>query len=193
MTATESKPTAAPAAVPHSGPFPLLISEWRTYQESGAPGSGLPCLLALLDAEIKAASNTWIALATPEQIRSQWARVTQLRDEGVDLPLYGVPFAAKDNIDAIGFPTTAGCPAFAGPSATTDATVIARLKAAGAVLLGKTNLDQFATGLVGTRSPYGAVANSFDPSRVSGGSSSGSAIVVARGVVPLSLGTDTAG
>ncbi|HSP01126.1 MAG TPA: allophanate hydrolase, partial [Thioalkalivibrio sp.] len=91
-----------------------------------------------------------------------------------------------------GFETTAGCPAYAY-SPQEDATVVARLKAAGAVLIGKTNLDQFATGLVGTRSPYGAVSNAFDPEVISGGSSSGSASVVARGLVPFALGTDTAG
>src|SRR5690606_41900397 len=102
--------------------------------------------------------------------------------------------AAKDNIDAAGWPTTAACPAFAY-TAETDATVVAKLRQAGAILIGKTNLDQFATGLVGTRSPYGAVPNSFNPDYVSGGSSSGSgsASVVARGLVPFALGTDTAG
>lgn len=108
------------------------------------------------------------------------------------LPLYGVPFAVKDNIDVAGLPTTAGCPDFAYvPEA--SATAVTRLQAAGAILLGKTNLDQFATGLVGTRSPYGAVPNAFDARYVSGGSSSGSAVVVARGLVAFSLGTDTAG
>ena len=108
------------------------------------------------------------------------------------LPLYGVPFAAKDNIDALGFNTTAACPAYAyAPEQ--DAAVIRKLKAAGAILVGKTNLDQFATGLVGTRSPYGAVPNSFNPEIISGGSSSGSASVVARGLVPFALGTDPAG
>ncbi|HSI61317.1 MAG TPA: allophanate hydrolase, partial [Ideonella sp.] len=108
------------------------------------------------------------------------------------LPLWGVPFAVKDNIDVAGLPTTAACPAFAYTASET-ATVVQRLMDAGAVLVGKTNLDQFATGLVGTRSPYGEVPNSFDPAYVSGGSSSGSASVVARGLVPFALGTDTAG
>ena len=108
------------------------------------------------------------------------------------LPLYGVPFAVKDNIDVEGLPTTAACAEFAyAPER--SATVVERLVAAGAIVIGKTNLDQFATGLVGTRSPYGAVPNSFDPAFVSGGSSSGSASVVARGLVPFALGTDTAG
>jgi len=107
-------------------------------------------------------------------------------------PLSGLRFAVKDNINVAGWPTTAACPAFAHtPDA--HATVVQRLLDAGATLTGKTNLDQFACGLNGTRSPYGAVPNSFDPALVSGGSSSGSAVVVARGEVDFSLGTDTAG
>jgi allophanate hydrolase len=107
-------------------------------------------------------------------------------------PLWGIPFAVKDNIDATGLPTTAGCPAFAyTPKA--NATVVAKLLAAGAILIGKTNLDQFATGLVGVRTPYPVPKNTFDPALVPGGSSSGSAVAVARGLVPFALGTDTAG
>ncbi|AWZ02872.1 allophanate hydrolase [Rhodobiaceae bacterium] len=109
-----------------------------------------------------------------------------------DLPLYGVPFAVKDNIDCRELPTTAGCPSFAY-SPQEDATVVARLRAAGAILIGKTNLDQFATGLVGTRSPYGAPHSAFHENYISGGSSSGSAVAVARGLVSFALGTDTAG
>jgi allophanate hydrolase len=112
--------------------------------------------------------------------------------EANSLPLWGVPFAVKDNIDVAGLPTTAACPAFAyHPEA--DATVIARLKAAGAIVIGKTNLDQFATGLNGTRSPHGAPRSVFDRGYVSGGSSSGSAVAVAAGLASFSLGTDTAG
>ncbi|KAF9878950.1 urea carboxylase [Colletotrichum karsti] len=170
--------------------FPLTIPEWRDAQESG---DGLFRLLALRESEARLNSNAWIALATPTQIEQQWAYAESLRSSGATLPLFGVPFAAKDNIDVASFPTTAGCPSFANGPVDKDATVIACLKAAGAIVLGKTNLDQFATGLVGTRSPYGPVGNSFDPTKVSGGSSSGSAVVVARGVVPFSLGTDTAG
>ena len=118
------------------------------------------------------------------------------RDAGVGSvergPLHGIPFAAKDNIDCAGLPTTAACPAFAYVPVH-DAPVVARLRSAGAILLGKTNLDQFATGLVGTRSPYGVPRNVWDESRVPGGSSSGSAAAVAAGIVPFSLGTDTAG
>ena len=109
-----------------------------------------------------------------------------------DAPLYGVPVAIKDNIDVAGLPTTAACPAFAYQPGK-DSTVAARLRRAGAIVIGKTNLDQFATGLVGVRSPYGIPRNAIDPALVPGGSSSGSAVAVAAGLVPLALGTDTAG
>jgi allophanate hydrolase len=108
------------------------------------------------------------------------------------LPLYGIPIGVKDNIDVAGLPTTAACPAFSY-NATHDATSVARLKAAGAIVIGKTNLDQFATGLVGVRSPYGTPRNLFNPDLIPGGSSSGSGIAVGAGLVPLALGTDTAG
>jgi allophanate hydrolase len=107
-------------------------------------------------------------------------------------PLYGVPVAVKDNIDVAGLPTTAACPAFAY-KAGADATAVTRLRRAGAIPIGKTNLDQFATGLVGMRSPYGIPRNPFRDDLISGGSSSGSAAAVAAGLVPLALGTDTAG
>jgi allophanate hydrolase len=108
------------------------------------------------------------------------------------LPLYGVPFAVKDNIDVAGIRTTAACPDFAY-TAMADATCVARLRAAGAIPVGKTNLDQFATGLVGVRSPYGVPRNVFDAKLIPGGSSSGSGVAVAAGLVPFALGTDTAG
>lgn len=149
-------------------------------------------LIAYLDS-LPAEDNAWIARATPVQIHAQYAALLpRYQQDPAALPLFGIPFAVKDNIDVAGWPTTAACPAFAYV-AEADATVVARLKAAGAIVIGKTNLDQFATGLVGTRSPFGAVVNSFNPEYVSGGSSSGSASVVARGLVPFSLGTDTAG
>ncbi len=109
-----------------------------------------------------------------------------------DLPLYGVPVAVKDNIDVAGLPTTAACPAFSYIPER-DAAVVAKLRAAGAIVIGKTNLDQFATGLVGVRSPYGVPKNPLNPALVPGGSSSGSAVAVSAGLVPLALGTDTAG
>jgi allophanate hydrolase len=108
------------------------------------------------------------------------------------LPLYGVPVAVKDNIDAAGLPTTAACPAFSYLP-TCDATAVAKLRASGAIVIGKTNLDQFATGLVGVRSPYGIPSNPMRGDLIPGGSSSGSAVAVSAGLVPLSLGTDTAG
>lgn len=136
----------------------------------------------------------WISLATAEQLQQQVETLAALEKEHgrEQLPLYGVPFAVKDNIDVAGFRTTAACEAFAYV-ADADAFAVDRLRQAGAIVLGKTNLDQFATGLVGTRSPYGVVPNAFDPELVSGGSSSGSASVVARGLVPFALSTDTAG
>jgi allophanate hydrolase len=112
--------------------------------------------------------------------------------DAAQLPLYGIPVAVKDNIDVAGLPTTAACPAFSYlPSH--DATAVARLRAAGAIVIGKTNLDQFATGLVGVRSPYGIPKNPIRGDLIPGGSSSGSAVAVSAGLVPLALGTDTAG
>jgi allophanate hydrolase len=163
------------------------IADWTAaYRGGEAAADLLPKLLSLCGASDPA----WITLVSPEALAVRIAAL-QVLDPATH-PLWGVPFAVKDNIDVAGLPTTAACPAFAyAPSA--DGEVVRRLLAAGAVVLGKTNLDQFATGLVGVRSPYGAVSNSFDPSRISGGSSSGSASVVARGLVPFALGTDTAG
>ena len=138
----------------------------------------------------------WISLSSETVVR---ARARALDAEAAAdpstvarLPLFGIPFAVKDNIDVAGMPTTAGCPAFAYTPAETSP-IVARLLAGGAVLLGKTNLDQFATGLVGTRSPYGVPRNPFDARFIPGGSSSGSAVAVATGLVSFSLGTDTAG
>jgi allophanate hydrolase len=114
------------------------------------------------------------------------------RKDAKELPLLGVPVAVKDNIDVLGLATTAACPAFSY-SPSFDATAVARLRAAGAIPIGKTNLDQFATGLVGVRSPYGIPKNPLRAELLPGGSSSGSAVAVAAGLVPLALGTDTAG
>jgi allophanate hydrolase len=134
--------------------------------------------------------HVWITRLSRNDVM---ARVAGLDPAAIDnLPLYGVPFVVKDNIDLAGTPTTAGCPEFAYTPAQ-SAFVVQRLMDAGAIPLGKTNLDQFATGLVGTRSPYGACRNSFNADFISGGSSSGSAVAVAAGLASFSLGTDTAG
>jgi allophanate hydrolase len=136
-----------------------------------------------------AAQPAWIALVAWDAVK---AALTRLRNGPRDLPLYGIPFAIKDNIDLAGTPTTAACPAYAYVP-DRSAFVVERLVAAGAIPIGKTNMDQFATGLTGTRTPYGACASVADPRYVAGGSSSGSAVVVADGTVPFALGTDTAG
>ena len=125
--------------------------------------------------------------------KSLLKRAAELESRGANgLPLYGIPFAVKDNMDVAGCPTSAGCPDFTY-EATTNAHVVELLLSAGAILIGKTNMDQFATGLVGTRSPYGVPGNSFNPDFIPGGSSSGSAVAVAKGLISFSLGTDTAG
>lgn len=175
---------------PHFG---WTINEWLTAYQTGQL---TPDVLLSLAESYPQTDTAWIARASQAQLREQLnalaERLESHKGDFSQLPLYGVPFAIKDNIDAAGWPTTAACPEFAY-TASEDATALARLRAAGAILMGKTNLDQFATGLVGTRSPYGAVPNSFNPDYVSGGSSSGSASAVARGLVAFSLGTDTAG
>jgi allophanate hydrolase len=136
--------------------------------------------------------QAWILRLPAEAVLAQARAVDARITAGETLPLAGVPFAVKDNIDVAGLPTSAASPAFAY-TPERSATVVERLVAAGAVLIGKTNLDQFATGLVGVRSPYGAPLCVFDQAYVSGGSSSGSAVAVAAGLVAFSLGTDTAG
>ena len=137
--------------------------------------------------------HVWIHRLPLDEVLAQVASAEQRRASGnAPVPLFGIPFAVKDNIDVAAHPTTAGCPAYSYVAQRT-AHVVQKLLDAGAILIGKTNLDQFATGLVGTRSPYGACANAFDPNYISGGSSSGSAIAVASGLVSFALGTDTAG
>jgi len=149
-------------------------------------------MMAEVSRRIQAHSDpaVWIHLLTTEELEPYLARL-----DGIDpasLPLFGLPFAIKDNLDLAGVPTTAGCPAFAYVP-TRSAAVVQRLIEAGAVPVGKTNLDQFATGLVGTRSPYGVPRNPFQAALIPGGSSSGSAVAVAAGLVSFALGTDTAG
>ena len=168
----------------------LQISHLRSLYLSGAltPTS----LVALLDAEIgnDNASHIWIRRLQKDEML---VYAQQLEGKNpADFPLYGIPFAIKDNIDLAGIPTTAACPEYAY-TPDKSATVVQKLIDAGAIPVGKTNLDQFATGLVGTRSPYGAVNNSFDPDYISGGSSAGSAVSVAFSMASFSLGTDTAG
>ena len=136
--------------------------------------------------------EVWVTLRPAAEALAEAAAIDAAVAAGEELPLAGLVAAVKDNIDVAGLPTTAGAPSYEYLPAL-DATSVARLRAAGAVVLGKTNLDQFATGLVGTRSPYGAVRNAWDPARISGGSSAGSAVAVALGLVDLALGTDTAG
>jgi allophanate hydrolase len=138
------------------------------------------------------AEGIWIHLRPADELRAEARALEEARRPGGALPLYGIPFAVKDSIDVAGVPTSLACPDFAYlPSAT--APVVERLRSAGALFVGKTNLDQFATGLVGVRSPYGIPPNPFDPKYVTGGSSSGSAAAVARGQVSFALATDTAG
>lgn len=143
----------------------------------------------LRNLDAAAERNVWITRLPREQVL---AHASALQARSVDLPLYGIPFAIKDNIDLAKVPTTAGCAEYAYVPEH-SATVVQKLIEAGAIPIGKTNLDQFATGLVGTRSPYGACRNSFNGDYISGGSSSGSAVAVASGLVSFSLGTDTAG
>lgn len=140
--------------------------------------------------EQELSGNVWISRVP----RAEVMRLAKalLNPASRELPLYGIPFAIKDNIDLAGLPTTAACPAFSYVPEY-SAHVVQKLIEAGGIPIGKTNLDQFATGLVGTRSPYGACENAFDPAYISGGSSSGSAVAVAKGLVSFALGTDTAG
>lgn len=181
---------------------PLTLPGWRAAYASGSsPTHLLGALQQRLIGAVGGAddAHAWISLIDAAALAvlaaDLEARVATYPDRAAALramPLFGVPFAAKDNIDVIGFPTTAACPAFAH-QVDANAAVIERLQQAGAVCMGKTNLDQFATGLVGTRSPYGRPSSAFSSAHISGGSSSGSAVVVANGEVCFALGTDTAG
>ncbi|HME38482.1 MAG TPA: allophanate hydrolase [Steroidobacteraceae bacterium] len=168
----------------------LLISDLRRGYLNGSltPARVLARLIAYGDRTDS--HNVWITRFPLDQVMG-YVHALQGRSAS-ELPLYGIPFVIKDNIDLQGVPTTAGCPDFAYTPQHT-APVVQRLLDAGAIPLGKTNLDQFATGLVGVRSPYGACRNSIDPAYIPGGSSSGSAVAVAAGLASFSLGTDTAG
>ena len=138
--------------------------------------------------------HVWISRVPDDALRAEaLALERRAAVEGIEaMPLYGLPFAVKDNIDVAGLPTSCACPGFAYSPARSNP-AIERLRSAGALLVGKTNLDQFATGLVGTRSPYGVPRNPFGAEFIPGGSSSGSAVAVASGLVAFALGTDTAG
>ncbi|MEM1161038.1 MAG: allophanate hydrolase [Pseudomonadota bacterium] len=167
-------------------PF-TLDALWEAYALGTRPERVVDEIFARLDAV--ADPGIFIHLREKTELR---AEAEALGAYDPDLPLWGIPYAAKDNIDVAGIQTTAGCPAYAY-TPTADAHVIAKLRAAGALMIGKTNLDQFATGLVGVRTPYGAPLNAVDPGLVPGGSSSGSGVIVGHGIVTFSLGTDTAG
>ena len=168
----------------------LEISHLRALYLSGQLSP--TTLVKQLDLELghQDARHIWIRRLSLDELMAYAAKLEGKNP--ADLPLYGIPFAIKDNIDLAGVPTTAGCAEYAY-TPEKSAFVVQRLIAAGAIPVGKTNLDQFATGLVGTRSPYGACQNSFDSAYISGGSSSGSAVSVALGMASFSLGTDTAG
>lgn len=152
----------------------------------------LEALYRDLQRRADAAPEAWITRAPEASIQASLAAARTRKERGDVLPLYGVPFAVKDNIDVAGYPTTAACPAYSR-TPQSSSPVVDRLIEAGAIFMGKTNLDQFATGLSGVRSPYGICKNPFDPRFISGGSSSGSGFVVATGLTCFSLGTDTAG
>jgi allophanate hydrolase len=163
---------------------PLTLTSLRAQYAAGAEPAEI--VSTIYDRIARRGQDAvWIHVPPMEEVLAAWP-------EDRSLPLYGVPFAVKDNIDVAGWPTTAACPAFSY-RAKEDAAVVAGLRAAGAVPVGKTNLDQFATGLVGTRSPYGSPTSVFNAEYLSGGSSSGSAVAVAAGLVAFALGTDTAG
>ncbi len=173
-----------------SSPRSFLISDLLHAYRDGALTPTRVVEEALARAERAPERHVWISRLAREELLH---RARELEERSIEeLPLYGIPFVVKDNIDLAGVPTTAGCPAYSYTPAR-SAGAVQRLLDAGAIALGKTNLDQFATGLVGTRSPYGACRNSFDPAFISGGSSSGSAVAVATGLASFSLGTDTAG
>jgi len=170
-------------------PVPTLTSLLRSHLDGSAtPTQSVAACYASHRAHGDPA--IFISLRPEAEVLAEAARLEEEGPRG--RRLWGIPVAVKDNIDVAGLPTTAACPGFAYQPAA-DATAVARLRAEGALIIGKTNLDQFATGLNGTRSPYGVPRNALRPDLVPGGSSSGSASAVAAGIVPVALGTDTAG
>jgi allophanate hydrolase len=168
-----------------------LKSLARIYQtREASPHEVLAAVLERIDAYPDPA--VWICRIPADAVFRQVEAVEERRDAGESLPLFGVPFAIKDSIDLAGYPTTVACPGYSYVPEH-SATVVQRLLDAGAIAVGKANLDQFGTGLAGDRSPYGACRNVFNPEFISGGSSSGSGVAVAAGLVSFALGTDTAG
>jgi allophanate hydrolase len=161
-----------------------------TTATPGKAATRVRAALAAVDAVDR--PEIWITLRGADELLAEAAAIDTAAEGGADLPLAGLLLAVKNNVDVAGIPTTAACPGFAY-TPEQDAEAVARLRAAGALVLGATNLDQFATGLVGTRSPHGAVRDSRRPDFISGGSSSGSAVAVALGLVDIAIGTDTAG
>lgn len=169
---------------------PLTVAGLLAGYRSGALTPVEVAAAALDRIAARGEDGTWISLVDRDDVLARAASLDHARIE--ELPLFGIPFAVKDNIDVAGLETTAACPEFAYTAAE-SAPLVQRLIDAGAVLVGKTNLDQFATGLNGTRSPYGVPESVFGDGLISGGSSSGSAIAVAAGLVSFAIGTDTAG
>ncbi len=172
-------------ALPAALTVPALA---KFYESGGSPRD----VVEAVHARIAALGDPGIYIALKDKAAALEAASRLPPRDPARYPLWAVPFAVKDNIDVAGLPTTAACPGFAY-TPEESATVVTRLEAAGAILIGKTNLDQFATGLVGVRSPYPVPRNAIDPALVPGGSSSGSAVAVAQGLVTFALGTDTAG
>lgn len=169
----------------------LSLGSLRQFYKDGATPRDLVKLLTTRIAS-RPAQNAWIHIEDNDRLDAAATELERRKKAGETLPLYGVPFGVKDNIDVAGMPTTAACPDFSYvPSRSAES--VERLVRAGAICIGKTNLDQFATGLCGVRSPYGACGSVANPLYVSGGSSSGSGVVVAAGHVTFALGTDTGG
>ncbi|HVW93879.1 MAG TPA: allophanate hydrolase [Devosia sp.] len=168
-----------------------LSFDIATLKAAYAEGLSPVAVMESLCARLEALADPGIFIHAPDRT-ALIAAAEALGPYDPEKPLWGIPFAVKDNIDVAGMPTTAACPAYAyAPER--DATVIALLREAGAIPVGKTNMDQFATGLVGVRTPFPVPRNAIDPNLVPGGSSSGSAVAVAQGIVSFALGTDTAG
>lgn len=190
VTKLPLSPVAEPPAVFGVADFADIPARVAAYAAGREAAADLDAFYDRVAAEGE--RPVFISLLPRAAAHALLADATARRAAGADLPLYGIPFAVKDNIDVAGVPTTAACPDFAYVPER-SATVVERLVAAGAIPVGKANLDQFATGLNGSRSPYGIPASVFSAAHVSGGSSAGSAVAVGSGLVPFALGTDTAG